>query len=219
MELMAFAKEYADRGEYSYSEMLEGLADGRVAGQQVVMKSPEDFKTFEMQFDGKVAYIGYPRESGCGIYMEAKSLYLNHSAENREGALDFLRYIITEEGQRKYMDYSSVEQIGMVVGSYLPVRRNLLQECLDRYQRDVKNPPREADFGNGKVVRYDKLDEGEIECYWRILDNAIPAVFQSDEIWSIVDEELQPYFNDMRSAEEAAAILHSRVQLFLDERK
>lgn len=219
LELMAFAKEYADRGEYSYSEMLEGLANGRVAGQQVVMKAPEDFKTFEMQFDGKVAYIGYPRESGCGIYMEARSLYLNHSAENREGALDFLRYIITEEGQRKYMDYSSVEQIGMVVGSYLPVRRNLLQECLDRYQRDVKNPPREADFGNGKVVRYDKLDEEEIECYWRILDNAIPAVFQSDKIWSIVDEELQPYFNDMRSAEEAAAILHSRVQLFLDERK
>ena len=52
-----------------------------------------------------------------------------------------------------------------------------------------------------------------------MLDNAVPAVFKADDIWPMVDEELQPYFNGERSAEEAAAALHSRVQLYLDEQK
>ena len=72
---------------------------------------------------------------------------------------------------------------------------------------------------NRIFFQWEKLDEGQVETFWRILDNAVPAVFRSDDIWTMVDEELQPYFNGERSAREAAAILHNRVQLYLDEQK
>ena len=143
--------------------------------------------------------------------METSRLYLNRNAGNREGAIDFLRYLLSEEGQRQYMEYCS--------WMYLPVRRSLLQESLERYQQDVKVPPVQSHDDKGIYFELSELDEEQIETFWRILDNAVPAVFKADDIWSLVDEELQPYFNDARSAEDAAAALHSRVQVYLDEQK
>lgn len=52
-----------------------------------------------------------------------------------------------------------------------------------------------------------------------MMDNAVPSDVPAAGLWSIVEEELQPYFNGDRSAEQAAATLNSRVQLYLDERK
>lgn len=211
LELMAFAKEYADKGGYPTSEVGERLADGRIAGIQIVLSNPVMLHRARACFDGEAACIGYPRESGSGIYMETMRLYLNRSAGNREGAIDFLRYLISEEGQKQYMEYCS--------WMYLPVRRSLLQESLDRYQQDVKDPPKQSRDDKGIYYQSEKLDEEQVKTFWRMLDNAVPAVFKADDIWSMVDEELQPYFNNARSAEDAAAALHNRVQLYLDEQK
>lgn len=211
LDLLAFAKEYADQGRYSRSEVGERLADGRIAGAMIVLSSPEMLNRARACFNGEAACIGYPRETGSGCYMETSRLYLNRNAGNREGAIDFLRYLLSEEGQRQYMEYSSWR--------YLPVRRSLVQESLDRYQQNVKDPPTQNYDDKGIYYRLDKLDEEQIETFWRILDNSVPAVFKADDIWSMAEEELQPYFNDARSAEEAASALHSRVQLYLDERK
>lgn len=211
LKLMAFAKEYADPGGYPYSEVEERLADGRIASAQIVLNKPDDIQRAKAYFNGEVSYIGYPRESGSGVYMEAKRLYLNRSAGNKEGALDFLRYLLSEEGQRRYMDYSSLG-VDHSFATCLPVRRSLLQEVLDRYQRNAYK------WSSG-YGQNEELDEEQVEVFWRLLDNAVPAVFQSDDIWFMVDEELQPYFDNARSAEDAAAALHSRVQLYLDERK
>ncbi|MDE5746416.1 MAG: extracellular solute-binding protein, partial [Acetatifactor sp.] len=213
LELMAFAKEYADKGGYPPSEVGERLADGRIAGINIVLSSPEMLHRARACFDGEAACIGYPRETGNGIYMETMRLYLNRNAGNREGAIDFLRYLVSEEGQRQYMEY------GYKSWELLPVRRSLLQEVLDRYQQNVTDPPAQSRDSHGISYAHDKLDEEQIETFWRVLDNAVPAAFKSDDIWSMVDEELQPYFNNARSAEDAAAALHSRVQIYLDEQK
>ncbi len=211
LELMAFAKEYADRGGYPRSEVGERLGDGQIAGAVIVLTNPGMLNRARGCFDGEAVCIGYPRETGAGVYMETSRLYLNRNAGNREGAMDFLRYLLSEEGQRQYMEYCS--------WMYLPVRRSLLQESLERYQQDVKVPPVQSHDDKGIYYELSELDEEQIETFWRILDNAVPAVFKADDIWSIVDEELQPYFNNARSAEDAAAALHSRVQVYLDEQK
>lgn len=211
LELMAFAKEYADQGGYPRSEVGECLADGRIAGVMIVLSTPGQLNRARGCFNGEAACIGYPRESGCGIYMETSRLYLNRNAGNREGAMDFLHYLMSEEGQKQYMEYCS--------WTYLPVRRSLLQESLGRYQQDVKDPPIQSHDDIGIYYQLEKLDEEQVKTFWRILDNAVPAVFRADDIWFMVDEELQPYFNNARSAEDAAAALHSRVQIYLDEQK
>lgn len=211
LELLAFAKEYADQGGYPSKEVSERLLDGRIVGEQIVLSEPGQLNRAKSCFDGEALCIGYPRESGNGIYMETSKLYLNHNAGNKAGALDFLQYLLSEEGQLQYAEYASWMR--------LPVRRSTLQECLDRYQRNVPDSPNQQYDSSGIYWFDDKLDEKQVEQFWWILDNAVPAVFPADAIWFIVDEELQPYFSGTRSAEDAAQALNSRVQLYLDEQK
>ncbi len=87
LSLMAFAKEYADQGGYPRSEVGERLADGRIAGEQISLVGPEMLQRARGCFNGDEACIGYPRESGSGIYMETGRLYLNRNAGNRETAI------------------------------------------------------------------------------------------------------------------------------------
>lgn len=51
-----------------------------------------------------------------------------------------------------------------------------------------------------------------------LIENAQPSL-DLGELSSIVQEELAPFFDGSRTAQEAARILDSRVQLYLDERK
>lgn len=210
-ELLVFAKEYADQGGYPCGEVGERLLDGRIASEQIVLSEPEQLNRAKSCFGGEALCIGYPRQSGNGIYMGTSKLYLNRNAGNREGALDFLRYLLSEEGQLQYAEYASWLR--------LPVRRSTIKECLDRYQQNVPDTPSQRHDDSGVYWLGEKLDEKQVEQFWWILDNAVPAVFQAEAIWSIVDEETQPYFSGTRSAEETVEALNNRVQLYLNEQK
>ena len=71
---------------------------------------------------------------------------------------------------------------------------------------------------NTGMVQLDILYTDEmIEQFYFILENAKPSNYHADVIYSIVAEELTPYFSGDISAQEAAKKLDSRVQLYLDE--
>lgn len=210
LELMAFAREYADNGQYTDSELMNRLRDGTIAGVDLYIMEPNDMNKMKACFNGEEVLIGYPRVSGNGIYMIARNLYMNCNSVNKEGAAEFLRYMLTEEGQKR--------QVTDVRSPYMSVRRDLNAEFIENFQKNVQDPPAQYQTG-GYFWEETALDEEQISQYWWLLDNARSGSFRADELWSMVEEELEPYFSGDRSAEEAAAVLDSRVQLYLDERK
>lgn len=211
LELLAFAREYADRGDYPAEEVGERLLDGRIAGERIGLYELSQLLKAESAFGGNAVFIGYPRSSGNGIYMATDRLYLNRNAANKEGAMDFLHYLLSEEAQLCYAEYAGQNR--------LPVRRSAMEHYIEQYQQNVAATPVQRYDGRGIYWQEERVDEEQIRQLWWILDNAVPAVFRANEIWSIVEEETRPYFEGVRSAEEAAAALDSRVQLYLDERK
>ena len=58
--------------------------------------------------------------------------------------------------------------------------------------------------------------EEEIEDFYRLLSRAVGGSTES-EIAQIVVEEIAPFLNGQKNAEEVAAIIQSRAQLYLDE--
>lgn len=214
LDLLAFAREYAYTGQYEPDEAMECLADGRIAGIELWVGSSGDLNKVKSCFKGEGRLIGYPRESGDGIYMHTYMLYMNKSAANKEGAEDFLRYLLSEEGQRRYSEYGSL-------GGMRPfmVRRSVNEQVIEEYQQNVTDPPIRHGDGAGFSWEMTALDEEQIEQFWWMMDNAVPDNVPAADLWAIVEEELQPYFNGDRSAEQAAVTLDSRVQVYLDERK
>lgn len=214
LDLLAFAREYADTGKYGKDEFMDCLADGKIAGIELRISNPGQMNLVKSCFRGEGTLIGYPRKSGNGIYLYASLLYMNRNASNKEGAADFLRYLLSEEGQQKYAEYGEfAETRGFVV------RRSVNEQVLEYYQQSVTNPPGYNSDSRGYFWERAALDEEQIGQLWWLMDNAVSDNVRAAELWPIVEEELQPYFNGDRSAEQAAATLNSRVQLYLDERK
>lgn len=78
--------------------------------------------------------------------------------------------------------------------------------------------PRPEDQWIGDLSRSLTVLEKQREQINFLLENARPA-FELGELETILQEELAPYFDGTRTAQETAGILNSRVQLYLDERK
>lgn len=210
LDLLAFAKEYADTDD----KKKEGFSYRSMFG----FSRLDDMKFIYSQVGEDTAVLGYPREQGNGIYVTSNELYLNACSGCKEGAKEFFRYLLSEEEQIKYVTYDSWKQmheynlqsISGNIGSF-PVYL-AAYEPLVAYEL-----ARDADPGS-----YDsrgKYTEEMIESFYFILEHAELDNYNITPLEDVVWEELAPYFEGQISAEEAAEKLHNRVQLYLDERK
>ncbi len=208
MDLLAFAKDYEDNGNGDKKAFAKTI----IAFDELWrIKSVYDSDETEM------AFLGYPGEAGNGIYVNARALYLSANSECKEGAIEFFEFLLSEEEQLKYVTYDSIEQMQEEGIKTLRGYSNQFPISLKVYDEIVDMELRKDNTG---MVQLDILYTDEmIEQFYFILENAKPSNYHADVIYSIVAEELTPYFSGDISAEEATQKLDSRVQLYLDEQK
>lgn len=209
IRLLEFAGEYADTGEYGTEEVLPMLRDGRIAGAGISLWKLGMLDYAETFFPDGTSYIGYPDSSGeRGIYARTQCIYVNQATEQMEGITEFFRFLLSEEAQRLCVADGECYQ--------LPVRLSTISYLIEQEQAKAEKP---GEYGMGSISWLeDGLDEGQLKVLQELLDQAKPYKFYAMEIEDILYEELTPYFQGARSAEETVAILDNRVQLYLDER-
>ena len=132
--------------------------------------------------------IGYPGWEGGEYSMQAYSIFaINSASKKKEGAWDFLEYLLSEELQK---------WIGPM-NNMFPVRK----DCFEAYQRDQEMS---AEY----IERVEKMAEAAVL-------NDFGAV--SDPVWAIVSEEAGMYFTGDADLETTVQKIQNRVQLYLDE--
>lgn len=142
--------------------------------------------------------------------MRSDCLYMNQNSKNKEGVVDFLRYMLSEKVQNQY-----VGKGGFNSGA-VSVRWSGIEYGIQEYQLfALKHVWGET--SGGIVYNEDGLDEAQEACYQRLLTSAKSEASRIDDLRSVIYEELQPFFEDKRSAKDCAEILHNRVQLYLNE--
>lgn len=210
IRFLEFAKEYQDQGNIgSFGEASVLIRNGVIAtaNANVLYSNFMFLEDAERSFQDGAVYIGLPKVDGRGVYLRSNCFYVNSNSKNIEGCLEFLNYLISEEAQRKMSRYVvssvSMPQVGEEVEMSAPfnIRKNILQEQIQNYTGD------------------EGLTQQQAETVFQLLLNAEAWNSPVDQIMSMVDEELDPYFAGERTAKEAAEKLHNRVQLYLDERK
>lgn len=227
LELLAFAKKYSD-SENQRQETGRLIAEGEAFAVVETMSETQRMNYLYACFQDSPAPIGYPRTAGNGIYVNCRELYVNVNSDCKEGAKEFLRYLISEEVQSKYVLYSAEEEarnagMGVLLSGYkadFPVHLEAFRVLLDKTQ--------ELDTGEFSVystrMEYDvrylpaPYTEEQEQWFYFLLENAQPAKFYVSAISGIVSEELAPYFAGDVTAEQAAEKLDNRVQLYLNER-
>lgn len=213
LEILAFASRYADRGQIPQEDVGDALREGRIAAVGSVCLELSELNYLEACFEGEPANIGFPRSEGNGIYVTPNMLYVNAGSKGKDGAYEFLRFLVSEEGQRRYVERN---RSGGGV-SLMPIRLDILDEMTALEMRKAGETT--ARSATGVLFVKDGFTQEQKERFDRLLEKAEPGNWHAAEIMSIVYEELEPYFAGQRTAAEAAANLDNRVQLYLDECK
>lgn len=227
LDLLAFAKKYGD-SEGQRHEAGRLITEGEAFCVAETMSETHRMNYLYACFQDSPALIGYPRTEGNGIYVSCRELYVSVYSGCKEGAKEFLRYLISKEVQSKYILYSVEEDVnnaGMGVQLYgykadFPVHLEAFKVLLDKTQ--------ELDTGEFSVystreengVRYlpAPYTEEMEQWFYFLLENAQPAKFYVSAISGMVSEELALYFAGDVTAEQATEKLDNRVQLYLNER-
>lgn len=171
-----------------------------------------DFRTallLQYEFDGSFVCKGYPSDTGGSALMPALRLGITSHCNDPDAAWQFVRYMLLPEFQ------------DALLGTAFPLREDSLTAAVMKAGEEVP--------GAGAASYLSGLTEEQMD-YWRrgltpqecegILDaiRAAHQVVQPDPvIEAILAEEASAYYAGVRSAQETAALIDSRVQLYLDE--
>ena len=202
VEMLEFVNRYADPGS-------DEPFDRRMASGQVVcgggnLNGFNSFSYLEAKFGGDLCYIGFPSPQGSVFELQTVSYYVNASSPHQEGALDFLAFLLSDEQQRT-----------MAADGGFPVTQELLETLWEEAKKEPLDE-NQSYVQNGISYSPRPVTDREEEIFWGMLDNLVYYDWQND-IYDIVWDEALPYFSGDKSAQEAARIIDSRVQLYLDE--
>lgn len=220
LELLEFAR------EYQYNTNM----DNTLQSSDVFAETPlyaygmGSFASFQDIYNAlgttDIRVLGYPREEGYGIYLSTNVFYVNSQSGQKEGAVAFLKYLISEEAQTSYVLYDTIEDnvsSGEVywrnASANFPVNQAALETLID-YELGEK--PDEEWLP--EEMHTSSYADSQREQFAFLIENAQPAL-DLGEITAMVEEELDPFFAGSRTAQEVAETLDKRVQLYLDERK
>ena len=171
--------------------------------------------TVKGNFGEEVSFIGFPTESGMGAYVQAGDSYsISARSANIEGAWEFLRYYLTDE-------YQSELSWGMPI--QMKYFREKAQEATQRpYYMDENGEKVEYDdyyYINDEEIKLEPMTQEEVDAVVDYIFSVNKCYYGNTDIANIISEEAAPYFNGQKSAQEAAKIIQSRAQIYVNERR
>lgn len=186
--------------------------DGYRTASAPTMAGGIDGLTFYYQYATTVndTYIitGMPQDSAGGpCIMAVDSFAISSTTQQPELCWEFMQYLMEEPAQQRFFGFS--------------MRRDLLEPQLSACTLPNDNP--DAYFygwedGEGNPLPH--LSEETVDYLRNLLETINTVKFRDDQIYNIVTEEAQIYFEeDAFTREEIAARIQSRVSTCLEEAK
>ena len=165
----------------------------------------------ELYAGTEITPIGFPVDDGVGSLMLPISLFgIGEGAQNPLGAWAFLRFLLTTM-QEEMRD-------GILVS----------RAMFDEWANQEMNPPPIDDnphlanevFVDGVLVEFTPITQEQVDRTLEIIETLGELLVDGDEIvMHIVAEEASAFLNGHGSAEDAARIIQSRVEIYVSERR
>ena len=137
------------------------------------------------------------------------TLAINAASENKEGAWQFLCYLLQEEVQ---------EELGTDAARFsFPVNRQAFYNAgnywCEQYIGFWSKPAEDPEW----EIETDWFTEEQLEDLNALFAKAVFFPWRTEEILSIIEEETALYFDGSKGMEETIDIIQNRVQLYLNE--
>lgn len=141
---------------------------------------------------------GQSTEILSGTYLVVNARTTEYSAVK-----EYLNFLLSYENQ-----YTLVH----------PVRKDVFENRLTRDPvSGMYYMPLTLDNSNSAQIQPKPNGDSYLEEYLAFLESAKPADNSHPAVWDIIYQELNTYLNSGKNARDTAAVIQSRVQLYLDE--
>ena len=145
---------------------------------------------------------GYPTSDGreqhdLGI-MDAYSIM--STSANKDGAWEFIKFCLQNDA-----------------GTCFTANKEMMQEMIDAELAHAGEETKKTYYTEQGMFNYHYATQEEIDATMRLIEHADIGRASDTEIINIIKEEIEYYFSGIKSADEIAAIIQDRVQLYLDE--
>lgn len=176
----------------------ESLGKGTLLLDRAYIGSIDDYKSACDNFGGaEVTCVGYPsKEGGRSLIYPYLPIAISDSCANKEQAWQFVNSLLDEKFQSKYIVFN------------FPIRKSALESKFEDAMTLKEG------WGN---TAEDLPTEEQAEELYGMMDTAYGNNQIDENIWNIIEEEASYYFNNEKTAQEVAAIIQNRVELYLAE--
>ena len=166
-------------------------------------------------FGEEISYIGFPTDSGNGSVLAANSQYvISAKSANLEGAWEFVRYYLTEEYQKE-MSYE------------LPVDKAIFMEKVNETMENpyyvdedgVKTEYEDTFYINEESIPLPNMSQEQVNEFVSFIEGINKPAYYNEDIQNIITEEAEAFFSGQKTAQDVAAIIQSRAQIFVNENR
>lgn len=155
-------------------------------------------------FGEEAAYPGYP---GAGNLISFSYRWaVSNLSENKEGAWEFIKFLLTEE------------QFKDILGGF-PVRQQYFDEMVEEAMKENENIGFISTLQDGTTIKMEPLTDEQAGILRKLVYSAEKTVEYDTEIYNIIVEEAQSYFAGQKTAEEVGAVIQDRVEIYLEEKR
>lgn len=219
-KLLEFADRFPKEMKYDANgpSDIEKIRNGQLLLLDTTLTSVQLFQMHEYMFGEEINYIGYPtiKESGTTVTPFGTTVAMNSQSENKDGVWEFIRFNLTEDRQKKMQSYSGSFPI-----SKTALDTKLQEDMTPEYYEDVNGEQKEqskAVWGQGDFdVEVFAATAEQVERVKELINTAGNSKNSDSQIQNIINEEAQAYFEGQRSVEDVAALIQSRVQVYVNE--
>lgn len=207
--------------EVNYSEEEESVPSKIQSGKMLLLStsfsSVQDYQMYSAMFGEPVTAIGYPTPEGTGSCLSGQNMIaINAGSKNKEAAWEFLKSLLTEE----YFEKGNIWGIPTRISAY--DKKNDEYMTPEYYEDENGNQVEQSKGGWGwddfNIELYAATQE-EVDALTALVNTCDRSYSYDTQLFKIVSEEAQPFFEGQKTAKEAADIIQSRVKMYVSENR
>ncbi len=203
------------------------IQNGDVLLDAVYLNRFEDIQIPIEEFKGEVTMIGFPTVDGSSGHsiISSQAYAITSKSKNKDGAWAFIESFLTrEEGEKRYRyGFPTIKSKldAMIEDAITPeyILDENGQPLVDENgEFIVSGGSSSIGYQDGWSYTYRMSTQEDVDMIMGLLETAKPVSYAyGSEVFNIINEEAQPFYQGQKSVDEVANIIQSRVKIYVSE--
>lgn len=242
IKLLEFVKSFPAEINYDddteYVSEYKQIMDGKVMLSYTSVADFDEFQVYKTVYGGDITFVGFPTAEGSGSVANfSDGLAMSSTCKNKDAAWSFIRFLFTEdyqfgdsEGASGGISIGSTSAVSMRYSGWgFPTNQKafdrVVKQAMEKQMgKDENGNEIEISHGSwwvddGIEVQMYAATQEDVDMIMDLINNVDSAVSFDQDIYDIISEEVQPFFEGQKTAQDVAGIIQSRVTIYVNEQK